>query len=608
MMDLTGGTGTGMDNTDRPGRFTTTDPKWSKLMATWTSRLDKAMKKRSKWSDEAAVSMDMISGRQWDEEEIIAFGAPITQADILSSSLEIMTATIVTQDPRAIVFPKQGNFEDAQVVQALLNYWYREMALKSTVKDWVQATLALSQGYVKMGVSDSKPWVTIVDPRNMLLDPRGYDPILRDCKWTAERQILDFDEIIDDDKTYPPALKEGLQANLMLDPERDGDEKTVLIWECYDKTKNMMYVLAEGHDKPLREEKYDFKMWEQYPYERLVFRYRPFTLYPQSDIIALFTLQKSLNKLLSTIVDHAQRHKTIWLTHESVSDKTKARIANAAHGDMVSVADMQSVRAETIATLSGEIITALQQVLGMIREQTGISDYLRGSAVRNVQSATEAAVISQGDQLRLGERRETLEVGLRNIGRFVYKLLRTSVKKDVLIEIDPRTSRWEKVSPSVLAGEYDIQIETGFVSPLDKSIEVGRQQDVLQALTPFIEAGIVKIRPMLSELLKKMGNDPDEYLITDEEADQAAQAQQQLEQMTAEMEQMAAQIAQVEEMIQNGDLQLTTGPDATAVPISELKEEADEMVAARGDVDGGVEGDVDVEIEGDVDINPLEQE
>ncbi len=54
--------------------------------------------------------------------------------------------------------------------------------------------------------------------------------------------------------------------------------------------------------------------------------------------------------------------------------------------------------------------------------------------------------------------------------------------------------------------------------------------------------------------------------------------------------------AQVEEMIQNGELQITTGPDATAVPISELKEEVDEAVQAQPDV----------EVEAEVEVNPLE--
>ena len=68
-----------------------------------------------------------------------------------SSTVEVMSAAIFNKNPKAVVRSKTGNPKQAELVENLLNYWYRELNLKNTIKDWVMTSLVMYQGYVKMG-------------------------------------------------------------------------------------------------------------------------------------------------------------------------------------------------------------------------------------------------------------------------------------------------------------------------------------------------------------------------------------------------------------------------------------------------------------------------
>lgn len=554
--------------------FDTTNPEWRDTMALWGWRLSASNTGLSDWLTEAEAAERLIGGEPWTVDEVAAFGAPVTAVDIAGSSVDIMAATICALDPRVIVRSRLGDFVGAEVTAAVLQYWYRELQLKTTLREWVLSTLVFGQGYAKIGVMDDRPWITCVDPRLIRIDPVATS--LHDARWVAERQMIDVDTLMTD--PLYDGRRDGLRGHLHLSPDVDADAQ-VPCWEVYDRRRRQMLVLCPGHDQPLRVVDYDFNLWEQYPYERLVFRRRPFSANPQSDVTVLANLQRVLNRLLSSVCDSAERAKTVWLAADHLGDRVVQRLKNAAHGEVVLVPDLQAVRAESMHTLSGEAITALQTVMSMIREQTGISDYLRGASVRGVSSATEAAIISHGDQLRLSERRESLEIGLRNLSRYLYKILRHSVQKSHLVEIDPRAGRWQKISPSDLAGEYEFEIEHGFVSPLDRGLEIGRQTEAIATLSPYVEAGIVKIKPLLSDLLRAQGHDPDAYLQSDAEAAAAQQAADAQQALIVENEALRAQIAQVEELIQSGALALTQGDDATAVPITEVASSAEETLA-----------------------------
>jgi len=581
------------------------------LTRRWTSRFDAARRKRAEWLADAQTALELVDGKQWTAQEVDNFGAKVSTANLIASTIEIMAATVFNRDPVAIVRPKKENYEEAELVATLLNYWYRELHLKPVVKGFTKTALIMAQSFLKAGYTKTVPqaeeetepgidpiswephhmtketlWVEEVDPRRILIDPDAvsFAPTMPDARWVAQEMAVSLDSILDDDVTYPPELKKGLEKVILKDKDLSPEDFKVKVIEVYDKRTNKLLVFAENHDTPIRMVDYPFDKYEAFPFVRLVFRQLPFRQFPRSDVNDMFPLQRDLNRVLSIIVDHAQRQKTIFVCPDTVDDSEVTRFCAARNGEMVKfTGGPGQIQPMTLSPVSGEQVNALQTILSMIREQTGLSEYLRGGAPRGVQSATEAAVISQGDQLRLSDRREILEIAIRDLARYMYKLMRVHFTREMLIPIDKRASQWTKISPKEIRGEFDIQIETGSISPLDKSMEIGRATQVLNTLAPFIEAGIVKVRPMLQDALKAQEVDPDEYILTDQEASQQAQTEQALQQLQAENEEMKQALAQIEAQLQDGTLQVAKGDNRTAVPVDELQEEADQMVA--GEVD-----------------------
>ena len=597
------------------------------MVKKWEEMINRAKAKRSAWKADADESIKIFMGHQWTDDEVRAWGSDdVSVTNKIGATVEIMSSAIFNKDPVVICRPKfhaeaggYNPYDQADLIQNLLNYWWRELGLKPKVKKGSRNALVMGQCFLKMGytkkikelyglTTDPKTgiefepgkllqnynedrlieehiWIDLVDGRKMLIDSNATD--MNDARWVGEETTIELGTILYDDDTYPPNKKIGLISNLNISQEVARPEYLVDVIELYDKKTNKKYLYVEGHDKFLNEEEYDFDQWEQFPYERIIFTEAPFTLYPTSFLKQIYPLQRDANRLLTRMVDHALRNKCVFTT-DAMDQPEINEVNRAEHMSLLKLNSQSPIQNITApSNVLNEQIAAFEKGNEELNRATGISEYMQAGRETGVRSATESFAISQGSQLRLQERREMLEVNLRNISRYMLKIMRIMMTKEQLVPIDKESIvQWRKLSPKEIQGEFEIQIETGSISPIDRQFGLQQFVQVLPIIQPFLESGIVHIRPFLEDVFKQIELDPSRYIKSEEQAAaEAAASQQQLEALAQENEQLRAALMKTDEMMKSGEIQVAQGPDRTSVPINELAEEVDQRVRESGEPD-----------------------
>ncbi len=186
-------------------------------------------------------------GLHFDEGDVPNF-------NFLLSTANSLVPAVINADPYVRMQPRRpGDRESAQLAEAAVNYVFREIDIKKTIKDVVLDTLLYGIGFAKIGYDPSgaflmdedyevgpeilenevdteddvndrilrealelddvmmdddpidNPTVERVAPWDILV-PQGYDDIQK-CPWVCERITVRYDDLVNDDRfTLPKNL------------------------------------------------------------------------------------------------------------------------------------------------------------------------------------------------------------------------------------------------------------------------------------------------------------------------------------------------------------------------------------------------------------------
>lgn len=345
------------------------------------------------------------------------------------------------------------------------------------------------------------PWKTVVHPWNFLIDPDALD--IESARWFCHVFNRPWLDVVRDARYDKQARKEvvptgyskyyeELGENKHSD-ERDRDSSLCTLYEIYDRESNTVVVLKAGIDRPLLAKPYPF-YGTQGPYEVLRFIESDDDVWGISYSGSFSDQVEVLNLMRTQMMNHLQRWgvtRGAYLQGTMDPEDIK-RFSQSRDGDLFAINGATNIN-DAIQIFPSPPISAdawnLSQMFSSdLDEISGVNEMARGGG-KNVNTATEASIISQQQGLRVGDMRFLFERALiRSARRDVMMLRQFWGPERVVPIVGPDGQIWAeaRLTASDINAEYEIYLEPGSTERVDKNVRARQTIDAIAQLTPLI--------------------------------------------------------------------------------------------------------------------------
>lgn len=469
---------------------------------------------------------------------------------------------ITSRNPKMELRPrKREAIKMAPGVESLQNYDIVEQNHKRQFQRSFQHHLFAPAGFMRHGFTPSeeyevhkqersrrmqlyrparpdRPWIRAVPIWNLLMDPTKEGLHVDDgVWWVAFRTIEHIDDIRDNPNMIARDGIEDFAGNVMPEwseimPEylrktSDPDaNKHVEVWTVYEsKERTWHQMTLDGPEKPLRNRD-DWPInWETLPVNVFAVNEQMDTPFPLSILDQLGETQEEMNLLRTMIGQLVFRLRRLIGVNKAALDDDQ-EIEKIRDGAINEIILTQGPPRDIIDSISSgvfpqELLQYDEKLESDMRERIGQSKPGRGQRI-NVESATEAANVQQGQDTHLARINDAYEDFVRDTEKLYMQGRRETmaITGEELIPIvgaldADGMQQWTTVTPEDLHGEYDFTVVPGSMRKRDQQREAQLAQlDLQQALTSpdlfnvaffairYLEArGIDPVRGMTEEAL-----------------------------------------------------------------------------------------------------------
>lgn len=273
------------------------------------------------------------------------------------------------------------------------------------------------------------------------------------------------------------------------DPQAKRKEGMVCVWKHYDKPSGLVYYIADGCNKWLREPAPpDVFVEEFWPIYALTFNAveSEDELFPPSDVELMIDMQKEYNRSRQGLREHrmAARPRWVYANGTFEEDETDAlkdlkpfeamalNIAQDARiGDILQPVPIPGVDPNLYET--GPIFTDTQLVVGAQESQFG--------GVSKA-TATESAIAANSSASADGSNIDDLDGYLTVIARAGGQILQREMSAEKVMEIVGPGAVWPEMSLPEIASEIYLDVEAGSTGKPNQAVEVNNWKSLLPML------------------------------------------------------------------------------------------------------------------------------
>jgi hypothetical protein len=504
--------------------------------------------------------MDAYRGDQWKTIGLLAGLADESHlvVNAVFSTLNTLQAQLLARNPAVRVKPRsrsQGpkRAMSAQAFQTLLNYLVQEAKLarawNAAMRDAFYRVGFVRVGYTPPDETIAKgkiisrgpsaldiPWMRRVAPWDIRIDPLAESwHADGDARWCEFIGVATMEEL----KANPAiTVPRDLQSTISKD-KRERDQRRlggsdpymheaanlVEVRTRYDAVERKWFQWSPGSEKLLR----DPDDWpkslaglEGLPYSMLAFNEQSDDPCPLGYADVLWPLQVERNKVRTILNEMTKRMRRLIVANANAfTDQDKAKIADS---DLVEVLFAQGDVSQTVAQIpiAGFDQTLLlydQMIVDDMRELLGQSRMARGQRI-NVNSATEAASVAQGDSVLSARNQGRVEEWLQDSIRLYAKVVQGSATDSYLVPVMGEEDASAlmagadavlEISPEQIQGEFAYEIQVGSTLPKNDQAEKADALAFLQAIAPFAQNA--NIPEALIELVVAFNRDPRRALL-----------------------------------------------------------------------------------------------
>jgi len=344
----------------------------------------------------------------------------------------------------------------------------------------------------------------------------------QDARWVAFGWELPIDEVkadpnLENTKDLEPSRWQD--APDIKDGEPDDGLGVVRGWEIWAKNapvgrgkfRDILINVAEGHDKPLREEEeWPYDRLEDYPAETLTFQpgvrnwfHKPPLLMGGGD-----TVQALMNEVLDSFLSIIRKQKNLWLVDPATGiDNTVLQdLVDGPDGSIAVVKGLTEHAGKGIIPLpfhqvppeKGELLSILQQIFD---RSVGTP---QPQQMPKVDTATEASILEKRNTARENRRSGLMSDFQIRKARKMWQLI-TQFRPSKLFLIDKQAPKFAQVTAEIARGEYLFTMD---VSSHSTAVSVERSQwmdllNLFAGLTPVMIQSF-GMPPNLPEIARRL--------------------------------------------------------------------------------------------------------
>jgi hypothetical protein len=378
-----------------------------KDVSRWHDRIKTAAKRRER------VGLDygwerIIKEYKGKYNLTLGSGDPSTRIDVppinqVFSYVQSDIAGMNFRDPYLAVNPKKtSSVKSAKIIEAKINYDWREMKLKQEVdSEMIDADL-VGHGWHKDGYnmdlegSDDQLKITkegmysmFVSWRDVVFNVGARRPP-KDCLWMAHRIIRPRDLAVE---KFPSLQKlQGsdhphLSKDECATSDYKDDIKVVVFWEVWDGMKREKFLLAEGFEGYVKPPTPWPEYYEEFPFSMLWYYETPDEPYPMSPIYPWEAQILEVNKLFAQMLNHAKRwNRQVFYKGTAINEKEMDKYEQGVDGAMIKVDGQgplnEALRFADYGNLPQDFYMILDRLAQVERETNGQPEFERGGVTK----------------------------------------------------------------------------------------------------------------------------------------------------------------------------------------------------------------------------------
>jgi len=470
------------------GKSNAVDTKWWMEQVTASTRFRRKKALEDEWG-----RFNQYYRGDWD--------GGVMPVNMFFAMLRATVPRVYFRNPAISVTPAQSGFLNmafAQILGRMDNKMIRQMKVKRQIRMMVQDVFLKGTGIGKLGygtllepsgapnidgpatsktgerfeynptVQPGFPWFRRLHAGRFYV-PDGLE-VFEDARWVAELVRRPKDDVIRDPrlkgtKDIPPSHFEGVSP-----PSGDYAymQPMVDLVEFHDRKFNKVFIIApmKSGDGKVVYEGTDFLSERRLPYFPLIFNDDDEAFWGIPDATILEPSQLELNEINTQIMKHRRISMLKFLYRKGrISNIQLEKLMSEDVGAGVevegSLADVTSIQAGTIPR---ELIEAKSLVIQDIRDQLGFSRNQLGEfqSRRGDTSATEAAIVQQGSDIRVDERKDMVADMLVEIVQEMHEIIFRRWNEEQVVQLvgPGGVPIWVQVKPTMLSmGRYEVSID-----------------------------------------------------------------------------------------------------------------------------------------------------
>jgi len=509
-------------------------------------RYQTKIKKSRKWRDDEDYDdtwrrlIRLYRGRHYEyfsEEDRLL-------VNICFSTVNVIAPSVAVNHPKITVGAvKPDDAPKAIITEAVVNYWWRHYKVKPQFRRAVKDFLIVGHGWLKCGyryieeqdvadgdeysdpaakgnevtptitVVEDRPFVERVSPFDVFVDPDATS--MDDIGWIAQRIRRSLKEVKADQR-YSKKAREVASPTSWRKTVYDGsttdvydtDEGYVEVWEFYDIKKKTVSSFLDSSEHFLiapRPMPYAFG----HPFVMIRNYDVPDEFYPIGDLEAIEPLQRELNETRSQMMNHRKRYARKYLYRESSFDGDgRAALESDVDNEMVPVKGdgplSEAVVPMPAVITPPEFYNQSSMIKDDVISTTGVSEYMQGQMPEIRRTATEAGIIADASNARAADKLAIIEQSISDVAYRMVALAQQFMTGEQVARITGRDGEplWVTFDPDYIAGEFDFEVEGGSTQPNNESFRRQSALQMVDAMAPFIQMGVVDPRQLVTHVLQ----------------------------------------------------------------------------------------------------------
>lgn len=414
------------------------------------------------------------------------------------SIINSLVADIYISNPYiAVNSTKDVPAKVSEIYETLINYTFRQIKFKQEIRKIIKDVFVFGFGCMKFGytpqgifnynenIIEDNIFAIRINPYDLIIDPEATD--FENAKWLGHKYYLPYDDVMEDDYyENTQDIKPSISGSYYTDKELEGldekaitsDVKRVCLYEVWDKRLARYYIIADGYDKFLKNEKFPYLACGV-PFRFLEFDVHQTKLFSVPFVQQIFPMNEEINKTRTQQMIHRSKAQPKILVEEgSMTIQEINKFKKSPDLAIIRMKKLGGLQQFIPPALPSDVYAVSQAMEEDLRNISGVSE-VRMGGVTGFRTATEALMSKEGQQSISGDRVRTVEDFIGEIATKMLGIMKEYYTKEKVSDIIGEKVNWKFTNRQILSDE-NVVVEAGTSTPFNQPNRQQLAQVIMQ--------------------------------------------------------------------------------------------------------------------------------